>query len=63
MYVSTKMIPVKTVPGIGGGGLKKICGGVNSSMIYLIHTKNLCKCWSVSPPSIAIKKKWGKKRK
>jgi hypothetical protein len=35
---------------------------VNSSMIYLIHCKNLCKCYSVPPPSTTIKekKKWPK---
>jgi hypothetical protein len=30
--------------------------GVNSSMIYLIYCKNICKCYNVSPPSITIKK-------
>jgi hypothetical protein len=30
--------------------------GVNSSMIYLIHCKNSCKCHNVPPPSTAIKK-------
>jgi hypothetical protein len=27
---------------------------VNSSMIYLIHCKNFCKCFNVSPPSTTI---------
>jgi hypothetical protein len=31
--------------------------GVNSSMIYLIHCKNLCKCYNVPPPRTTIKKK------
>jgi hypothetical protein len=31
--------------------------GVISSMLYLIHCKNLCKCHSVPPPSTTIKKK------
>jgi hypothetical protein len=35
------MIPVKTVPGIRGGGMGKRDGGSNSSMIYLIHCENL----------------------
>jgi hypothetical protein len=35
-----KIIPVETIPGIGGGGDKGEVEGVNSSMIYLIH-KNL----------------------
>jgi hypothetical protein len=39
------MIPVEPVPGIGGkGGMKESGGRVNSSMIYLIHCKKLCKC-------------------
>jgi hypothetical protein len=31
--------------------------GVNSSMSYLIHGKNLCKCHNVPPPSATIKEK------
>jgi hypothetical protein len=31
------MIPVETIPGMVGGGIKESDGGVNSSMIYLIH--------------------------
>jgi hypothetical protein len=31
-------------------------GGVNSSMIYLIHCENLCKYGNVSPPNTTIKK-------
>jgi hypothetical protein len=27
MYVNTKMIPVETVPGIKGGGIKESSGG------------------------------------
>jgi hypothetical protein len=49
MYVNAKMIPGETVPGIRGGG--------NSSMIYLIHCKNFCKCYNVPPLSTTIKKK------
>jgi hypothetical protein len=56
MYVNTKMITVETVPGIDGGGMKESSGGVNSSMIYLIHCKNLCKCYNVPPPCAKIKK-------
>jgi hypothetical protein len=33
------MIPAESIPGTGGGEIKE---GVNSSMIYLIHCKNLC---------------------
>jgi hypothetical protein len=38
MNVSAKMMLVETVPGISGRGV---------SSIYLIHCKNLCKCYSV----------------
>jgi hypothetical protein len=48
MYVNAKMIPVETVPGIGGGGRRAV-EGMNSSMIYLIHCKNLCKCHTIQP--------------
>jgi hypothetical protein len=46
MYVNGKMTPVETVPGMGqgAGGVKENGGGGNSSMIYLIYFKNLCKC-------------------
>jgi hypothetical protein len=30
--------------------------GVDSSMIYLIHYKNFCKCHNVPPPSTTMKK-------
>jgi hypothetical protein len=46
MYVNVKMIPVDTVPGMGG-----------RSMMYWIHCKKLCKCHSVPPPSTTIKGK------
>jgi hypothetical protein len=52
LYVDAKRIPVETIPGIWGG-----VEGVNSSMIYLIQCKNLCKCHNVPPPSTTIKKK------
>jgi hypothetical protein len=55
MYLSAQMIPVETVPGISGGGMKESSRGVNSSMIYLTHFKNLCKCYKVPLPS-TIKK-------
>jgi acyl CoA:acetate/3-ketoacid CoA transferase beta subunit len=57
MYVNAKMIPVENVPGMGG--IKQRGGGVNSSMIYLIHCKKLYKCHNVPPytPSTTIKKK------
>jgi hypothetical protein len=55
MYVDRKMLPVETVPGMGGGRIKDNGGGVNSGMIYLIHCKNLCKCHNVPSPSTIIK--------
>jgi hypothetical protein len=58
MYVNAKMIPVETVPGIrerGMGERSREWG--DSSIIYLIHCKSLCKCYSVSPPSTTIIKK------
>jgi hypothetical protein len=58
-YVNAKMIPVETIPGIGGGGMKERGEGVNSNLIYLIHCKNFykCKCHNVSPSSTTIKEK------
>jgi hypothetical protein len=38
------MIPVETVPGIGGGGIKENGGGGEFSMIYLMYCKNFGKC-------------------
>jgi hypothetical protein len=48
------MISAETFPGIRGRGMKESSGEVNSSMICLIHCKNLCKCYSVLPPSTTI---------
>jgi hypothetical protein len=39
------------------GEIKESNGSVNSSMIYLIHCKNLHKCHSVPLPSTTIKEK------
>jgi hypothetical protein len=64
MYVNAKMIPVETVPGVGGGKMKETGrGGVNSNVIYLIHCKNLCKCHNVPPPSPEIKEKKSPEKK
>jgi hypothetical protein len=54
MYVNAKMMPVETHPGIRDGGGRREMEGVNSSMIYLTYCKNLCKCYSVPPPSTTI---------
>jgi hypothetical protein len=35
------MIPAETVPGIKGGEMGERSGVGNSSMMYLIHCKNL----------------------
>jgi hypothetical protein len=49
-----KMIPVEIIPGRGGEERKRIVKeGVNPSMIYLIHHKNICKCHNA--PSKTIK--------
>jgi hypothetical protein len=56
MYVNANMVPVETVPGIEGVLMME---GVNSSIIYLIHCKNLCKCHNVPLPHPTIK---GKKK-
>jgi hypothetical protein len=58
MYVNVKMIPVETAPGIRGEEYRRAVK-VNSSMIYLIHCKNLCKYHNVSPTQHNNK---GKKR-
>jgi hypothetical protein len=58
MDVNVKMRPVDTIPGIGGRGDKREWWrGVNSSMIYLIHYKNFCKCHNVPPSQQNEKKK------
>jgi hypothetical protein len=51
MYVNTKMIPVEAVPGIRGGEMWESSGRVNSCKIYLLHCKNLCKCYNVPHPA------------
>jgi hypothetical protein len=51
------MILIEAIPGIWEREIKENGGGVNSSMIYLIHCKNLCKCHNVPPPSTIIKEK------
>jgi hypothetical protein len=41
----------------GNGGIKENGEGVNSSMIYFICCKNVCKCHNVPQPSTTIKNK------
>jgi hypothetical protein len=52
MYINGKMIPVEIIPGMG---IKENGEGVNSIMLYLIYSKNFCKCHNVPPPSTTIK--------
>jgi hypothetical protein len=40
-------LPIETIPGIGGEGMKEMVEKVNSYVIYLIHGKILCKCHTV----------------
>jgi hypothetical protein len=61
IYVNAKMIAVETVPGIWGLGIKRAKKGMNSSVIYLMYSKNLCKCHS-APPSSTIKEKKKKEK-
>jgi hypothetical protein len=49
MYVNAKMRPVETIPGMGGGWIRR-----------MIYCKNFCKCHNVHPPSTTIKRR-GKK--
>jgi hypothetical protein len=57
MYVNAKMVPVETTLGMRGEESgKESDGGVNSSMIYLMHCKSFRKCHNAPPPSTAIKK-------
>jgi hypothetical protein len=58
VYVNAKMIPVETLPGMGGREMKDSSGGGEFKYdIYLIHCKVLCKCYNVPPPSTTIKNK------
>jgi hypothetical protein len=56
MYINGKIILIETAPGMGVKGIKENGGRVNSTMIYLIHYKNFCKCHNVHSPSTTIKK-------
>jgi hypothetical protein len=56
IYANGKIRPVETIPRTVRGRIKENDGGVNSSMIYLIYCKNICKYHNVPPPS-TIKKR------
>jgi hypothetical protein len=47
MYLNVKMIPIETILGMGRGEIKESVERVNSSTIYLIHSKSFCKCHNV----------------
>jgi hypothetical protein len=49
MYVNRKVRHVETTPGIGGGRIRRMMEGVNSTMIYLIYCNNFYKCHIVPP--------------
>jgi hypothetical protein len=51
MYENAKMIPVETIPGMGGGGQRRMMEGVDSTMKYC---KNFCKSHNVPSPSTTI---------
>jgi hypothetical protein len=48
MYISGKMRPVETTPGMEERGND---GGLNSSMMCLIHCKNFYKCHMYPHPA------------
>jgi hypothetical protein len=47
MYVNGKMRAVETIAGMGEWRIKEMMEGVNSSMIVLIYSKKLCKCYNL----------------
>jgi hypothetical protein len=53
---------MRTVQRNRGREVKENGGGVNSSIMYLIHYKNFCKCHNVPPSSTTIKEKTENKR-
>jgi hypothetical protein len=56
MYINGKMRPVETIPGMGAR-YRRMVEWVNSSMVYLIYCKNICKCHNQPLPSTTIKNK------
>jgi hypothetical protein len=63
MQVNAKMIPVETIQGIEGGEQRRTVEGINSSVIYLVCCKKLCKCHNVPSPTTTIKEKIKDKKK
>jgi hypothetical protein len=55
MYVNAKMIPVETIPGIGGEGKKESNGKGKFKYDIFDTCKNFCKCHNVPLPSTKIK--------
>jgi hypothetical protein len=56
MYVNAKVIPVETVPGIEGRGMKESSGG-GEFKYDILDTLNRCKYSNVPSPSTTIIKK------
>jgi hypothetical protein len=42
VYGNGKMRPAETIPGMGG--IKESSEGMDSRMVYVRYSKNLCKC-------------------
>jgi hypothetical protein len=55
MNVNGKMILVESISQMGEGRIKENGGGMNSSTIYLIHCKDLCKFYNVYLPRTKMK--------
>jgi hypothetical protein len=55
MYVNGKMIPVETIPGMRGRGIKE--NGRGGEFKYDIFCIHFCKCYDVPPPNTTIRKK------
>jgi hypothetical protein len=41
MYTNDKMRPVETIPGIGGGGQRRMMEGINSAVFYCKNFVNV----------------------
>jgi hypothetical protein len=54
MYVNGKMRPAETIPGLGEGEESRMVEEGNSSMMYLIYCKNICKNHNIPPPSTIL---------
>jgi hypothetical protein len=41
LYINRKMRPVETIPGMGGGGIRRVMEGWNSTMIIVRSVTNV----------------------